>query len=40
MPRVAKPLSDAQVKRAKATTQLVKLFDGRGLYLEIQLCVC
>lgn len=35
MPRLAKPLSDAQVKRAKATTKLVKLFDGHGLYLEV-----
>jgi len=35
MPRLAKPLSDAQVKRAKAATKLVKLFDGHGLYLEV-----
>lgn len=36
MPKLAKPLSDAQVKRAKAEAKLVKLFDGHGLYLEIQ----
>jgi len=36
MPRLAQPLSDAQVKRAKADTKLVKLFDGHGLYLEVQ----
>jgi integrase len=36
MPRLAKPLSDAQVRRAKADTKLVKLFDGHGLYLEVQ----
>jgi len=36
MPRIAKPLSDAQVKRAKAGAKLVKLFDGHGLYLEVQ----
>jgi integrase len=36
MPRLAKPLSDTQVKRAKADTKLVKLFDGHGLYLEVQ----
>lgn len=31
MPRLATPLSDAQVKRAKAGTKLIKLFDGHGL---------
>jgi hypothetical protein len=36
MPRLAKPLSDTQVKRAKADTKPVKLFDGHGLYLEVQ----
>jgi hypothetical protein len=36
MPRLAQPLSDAQVKRAKAGEKLVKLFDGNGLYLEVQ----
>lgn len=35
MPRLAKPLTDAQVKRAKANMKLVKLFDGHGLYLEV-----
>jgi hypothetical protein len=34
-PRLAKPLSHAQVKRAKATTKLPKLFAGNGLYLEV-----
>jgi hypothetical protein len=36
MPRLATPLSDARVKRAKADAKLVKLFDGHGLYLEVQ----
>jgi hypothetical protein len=36
MPRLAQPLSDAQVKRAKAGEKVVKLFDGYGLYLEVQ----
>lgn len=36
MPKLAKPLSDMQVKRAKAGAKLVKLFDGHGLYLEVQ----
>ncbi|QJE02836.1 integrase arm-type DNA-binding domain-containing protein [Massilia forsythiae] len=36
MPKLAKPLSDIQVKRAKPGAKLVKLFDGHGLYLEIQ----
>jgi len=36
MPKLAKPLSDMQVKRAKPGTKIVKLFDGHGLYLEIQ----
>jgi len=35
MPKLAKPLSDAQIKRAKAATKPVKLFDGHGLYLEV-----
>ncbi len=35
MPRLAQPLSDSQIKRAKAQTKLAKLFDGHGLYLEI-----
>lgn len=35
MPRLAQPLSDSQIKRAKAQTKLVKLFDGHGLYLEV-----
>lgn len=36
MPKLAKPLSDIQVKRAKPGVKLVKLFDGHGLYLEVQ----
>jgi len=36
MPRLAQPLSDMQVRRAKAQGKLVKLFDGHGLYLEVQ----
>lgn len=36
MPRLAQPLSDMQVRRAKAQEKLIKLFDGHGLYLEVQ----
>jgi hypothetical protein len=36
MPRLAQPLSDTQVKRAKPGEKLVKLFDGNGLDLEVQ----
>jgi len=36
MPKLAKPLSDMQVRRAKPGSKLVKLFDGHGLYLEVQ----
>jgi hypothetical protein len=35
MPKLAKPLSDAQIKRAKAVSKPFKLFDGHGLYLEV-----
>ena len=35
MPRLAQPLSDPQIKRAKAKEKVVKLFDGHGLYLEV-----
>lgn len=35
MPRLAQPLSDSQIKRARAQTKLMKLFDGHGLYLEV-----
>jgi hypothetical protein len=35
MPRLAKPLSDNYVKRAKADAKPVRLFDGHGLYLEV-----
>lgn len=36
MPKLAKPLSDAQIKRAKPGPRLVKLYDGHGLYLDVQ----
>jgi hypothetical protein len=29
------PLTDVTVKNAKASKKSVKLFDGRGLYLEV-----
>ena len=35
MPKVATPISDLQIKRAKPGDKLRKLFDGGGLYLEI-----
>jgi integrase len=35
MPKVATPLSDTQLRRAKATAKPLKLFDGGGLYLEV-----
>lgn len=35
MPRLAKPLSDAQIKRARASDRLVRLHDGHGMYLEV-----
>jgi len=34
MPKLARPLSDAQIKRARPGPRLVKLYDGHGLYLE------
>ncbi len=35
MPKLAKPLTDFQVKRAKAGATPLKLYDGNGLYLEV-----
>jgi hypothetical protein len=35
MPKLAKPLTDIQVKRAKAGAKPLKLWDGNGLYLEV-----
>lgn len=35
MPKLAHPLTDTQVKRAKAGAKSVKLYDGNGLYLEV-----
>ncbi|GAB6045120.1 tyrosine-type recombinase/integrase [Caminibacter profundus] len=36
MPRVAIPLTDTKIKRAKPKDKMYKLFDGDGLYLEIK----
>lgn len=35
MPKLAKPLSDAQIRRARPGAKPLKLYDGHGLYLEI-----
>jgi integrase len=35
MPRLAKPLSDTQIRHAKAVSKPLKLYDGNGLYLEV-----
>lgn len=35
MPKLAKPLSDTQIRRARAGAKPLKLYDGHGLYLEI-----
>lgn len=35
MPKLAKPLSDTQIRRSKAGLKPQKLYDGYGLYLEI-----
>lgn len=35
MPKLAKLLSGAQIKREKATTKPAKLFDGHALYIEV-----
>lgn len=35
MPRLAKPLTETQIKSAKAREKNYKLFDGGGLYIEV-----
>ncbi len=35
MPKLAVPLTDTQIRRAKAPQKPLKLYDGAGLYLEI-----
>ena len=35
MPRIAKPLTDLAIKRAKSVATPRRLFDGYGLYIEI-----
>jgi hypothetical protein len=35
MPKLAKPLSDTAIRRAKAGSKPVKLYDGGGLYIEV-----
>jgi len=36
MGRTTKPLSDAEVRKAKSLEKMYKLFDGAGLYLEVK----
>lgn len=36
MPKIAVPLTDALIRRTKPAAKMVILFDGLGLYLEIQ----
>ncbi|MEO1927986.1 MAG: integrase arm-type DNA-binding domain-containing protein [Nautiliaceae bacterium] len=36
MPRIATPLSDTKIKRAKPKDKMYKMFDGEGLYIEIK----
>ena len=36
MPKLATPLSDLQIRKVKPTAKVQKLFDGGGLYLEVQ----
>jgi len=36
MARIATPLTDTKIKRAKAKDKIYKLFDGNGLYLEVK----
>lgn len=38
MPRIAKPLSDAALRAAKPREKPYKVFDGGGLYIEVQPC--
>ena len=35
MPKLAKPLSDTQIRRTRPSAKPIKLYDGQGLYLEI-----
>ena len=35
MPKIVKPLSDQEVKKAKPKDKLYKLFDGNGLNITI-----
>lgn len=35
MPKIAKPLTDTQIKRTKSGAKPLKLYDGYGLYLEV-----
>ena len=36
MPRIAIPLTDTKIKKAKPKDKMYKLFDGDGLYLEVK----
>ncbi|WP_457564153.1 tyrosine-type recombinase/integrase [Caminibacter sp.] len=36
MPKIATPLSDTKIKRAKPKDKMYKMFDGDGLYLEVK----
>jgi len=36
MPRIATPLTDTKIKRAKPKDKMYKLFDRDGLYLEVK----
>jgi hypothetical protein len=36
MPKIATPLTEMKIKRAKAKEKMYKLFDGNGLYIEIK----
>lgn len=36
MPKIVKPLSDTEIKKAKAKDKNYKLSDGHGLYLLVQ----
>jgi hypothetical protein len=36
MPRIATPLTDTKIKKAKPKDKVYKLFDGDGLYLEVK----
>ena len=36
MARIATPLTDTKIKKAKPKDKIYKLFDGNGLYLEVK----